>query len=695
MSYLLLTGLLSLLGQVVLLRELQVAFFGVELVYLIAIGVWMVGTAVGAALWPHGRSRPVAALGWLALAAGVVLLLDVAFIRSSRALFGGVPGAFLSFPQQLASLLLALLPVSAVLGLLFQWSARRYVSAGHTLAAAYGIESLGGVAGGLLATLLPRWGVQNFSLAAACSAVAALVVIVRTSGRALRLVGTVVLAAAVGSLARSGAIDRALTGWNHPALVDAHDSPYGRITVTRTDGQTSVFENDRLAFETQGTTAEEFVHLAAIQRQVVRRVLVLGGGPEGLVGEVLKHGPIRVDAVELDRRSFETIVARVPELTQRAFSSPAVHLQFADPRRFLRTAGRYDLILIAVGDPESGQTNRFYTREFFAACAARLTAEGVLGFRLASAENLWTPLLAGRMVSIHRALGAVFRDTVTLPGPTSLVLASRAVLSRDPDELSARFLERRVGSRLVNAPLIHYLYTNDRRATIERILAEGRAPMNTDVHPVCYQYAAMLWLAKFLPPLNTADLAATLTGVPVGVQLGTCLAVIVAVASLFLVARRAERLRRVLLAGTAGLAGMILETVLLLHYQSRNGVLYQDVGLLLTSFMGGLAVGALAFDRATAGGRVPGAAPGWRRLGFALAAFLVLLGVVVARRVTMTAVAPLVETGTLLAAGGALVAAVFCTPASIACRISNASFHRCTPRIWLAAQPARSSVHYS
>ena len=116
-----------------------------------------------------------AALGWLALAAGLVLLLDVAFVRSSRALFSGVPGAFLSFPQQLATLALALVPVSAFLGLLFQWSARTYVSTGHTLAAAYGIESLGGVAGGLLATLLPRWGVQNVSLAAACAAVAAVV----------------------------------------------------------------------------------------------------------------------------------------------------------------------------------------------------------------------------------------------------------------------------------------------------------------------------------------------------------------------------------------------------------------------------------------------------------------------------------------------------------------------------------------
>ncbi len=659
MVYLLLTGLLSLLGQVVLLRELQVAFFGIELVYLIAIGVWMVGTALGAALWSRARNRPVTSLGWLALAAGVALLAGVAFLRSSRTLFGGVPGAFLSFPQQLVTLLAAVLPASTMLGLLFQWSARAHVSAGRTLAAAYGIESLGGVAGGVLATILPRWGVQNFSLAASCAALAAAVVSLRRSHPFLRLVGVCVVAAALGVLIRSGAIDRAMTGWNHPSLVATRDSPYGRVTVTRSDGQVSVFTNDRLAFETQGTTAEEFVHLAAIQRPMVRRVLVLGGGLEGLVGEILKHGPSRVDVVELDRRSYETVLAQVPEATQRSLASPIVRVHFADPRRFLRTASRYDLMLIAAGEPESGQTNRFYTREFFEACAARLTAEGVLGFRLASAENVWTPLLAGRMVSIHRALNAVFRDRVTLPGPTSLVLASRATLSRDPDQLTARFVERRVGSRLVSGPFIRYLYTNDRRAAIERTLAEGRAPMNTDVRPVCYQYAAMLWLAKFVPAIGAADLATALLDVPAAVRTGTYLALIVLAGALFLAARRSPSLQRALLAATAGLAGMILETVLLLHYQSRNGVLYQDVGLLLTSFMGGLAVGALAFDRITVGGKVTDSPAGWRRSGWALCVFLVLLGIVVARRMTAAAVTTLAETSTFLVACGALVAAMF------------------------------------
>ena len=45
-----LTGLVSLVGQIVLLRELNVAFYGIELIYLIALGIWMLLTAVGAVI---------------------------------------------------------------------------------------------------------------------------------------------------------------------------------------------------------------------------------------------------------------------------------------------------------------------------------------------------------------------------------------------------------------------------------------------------------------------------------------------------------------------------------------------------------------------------------------------------------------------------------------------------------------------
>jgi spermidine synthase len=369
--------------------------------------------------------------------------------------------------------------------------------------------------------------------------------------------------------------------------------------------------------------------------------------------EVLKHRPAHVDDVELDRAMFESVVPYLPGRIRESLQAPALRLTFADPRRFLQTSSRYDLILVAMGEPDSGQANRFYTREFYEACAARLTAGGVLAYRLRSAENIWPPLLAGRMLSLLRAPALVFRDVLVLPGATNIVLASRSTLLRDPDALGARLVERGIRTRLVSPRFITYLYTNDRRAEIERTLARPGALVNTDLRPVCYQYAAVLWLSKFFPVLSTWDLEAIAAGAtPARRRWYLALAVILPAAA-FIVARRSAAWRRVALVMAAGLAGMVLETVLLLHYQARNGVLYQDVGLLLTSFMGGLAAGALAMAR------LPLRLATTRIAGFAVASSLAVQAFLVSRQIAEPGGASLVATASSLALVGALVAGLF------------------------------------
>ncbi|MBU4371937.1 MAG: hypothetical protein KKH02_05405 [Proteobacteria bacterium] len=113
-----LTGLVSLFGQIVLLRELNVAFYGIELIYLIALGVWMLLTAVGALI---GGSRPSAGrTAVLFLCFALFLPLGIVFLRASRLLLGGIPGAYLPFPLQMAALVIALLPAGLLSGLLFR-----------------------------------------------------------------------------------------------------------------------------------------------------------------------------------------------------------------------------------------------------------------------------------------------------------------------------------------------------------------------------------------------------------------------------------------------------------------------------------------------------------------------------------------------------------------------------------------------
>ncbi len=656
-------GLISILGQVVLLRELTTAFFGSELITILALGLWMLWTGVGAALGRSGHLPRPAGVRVLFLLASLLVFADVVFIRRIHILFGGVPGADLGFPAQLAAMALALLPLGLGLGLVFQWAAKLYVESGRTLALAYAVESAGGVLGGAAATLALGAGLQNYAIGLLCCSLslgAALHPLARGCGLGPRRLLLLALAAPVALLLaiaawRGPEIDRALTAWNHPHLLDSRDTPYGRVTVTGLGGQVSVFHNNALSFESEGTRAEELAHLSALQHPRPRSALVLGGGGEGLAREVGKHRIARVDQVEIDASGWKLVRRFLSPQRPPAPSAGRVRTTFADPRAFLRdTRQRYDLILVAMPEPGSALDNRYYTREFFLLCARRLSREGVLGFRLGSSENLWTPHLLRRAASIHRALRQAFADAVVLPGTSNLFLASRGKLGLDPDLLSHRFRQRGIEARMVSPAYIRYLYQNDRFEEIRRRLGETRAAINTDTRPVCFQNTLIIWLSRFYPKLSLQELSSLYEP---GIRQATAGAATLLVLSLcFWLSRRRPPLRRALLAGMAGLLGMVMESALILHYQVKTGVLYRDLGLLITLFMAGLACGSGAVHRRL--GSAPHRPGRARRLGaVALGAFVVLCLAVAF--LSGSSVAPLGLTSAGLFLSGCLLSALF------------------------------------
>lgn len=676
-------GTLSMLVQVVLLREVTVTFFGSELVLVLALGMWLLGTALGALVagprhhvrrqdvrsadWRgeealgdaslgDGASSDDATLRWLFVALGVLVLLALSLARGARRLLHGVPGAELPLLHQLFVLAACLLPVSAALGFLFVRSARCAVGTRFGLGDAYALESAGALVGGLLATGVAIAGLQNIVAAGAGAAFACAAATCRWRRTPVHAVAAIAaVAIAVGTFTLAPRLDRATTAWNHPQLVLTRDTPYGRVTVTASAGQITVFENDALAYESQSTAAEAFVHLAAAQRDSLRMVLVLGGFVTGLLPEILRHQPQQVDDVELDAALLEQVTPHLPASLQQARRDPRLHLRVEDPRRFLARPAAYDLVLLGMPEPESGRTNRYYTREFFALCARRMQPAGVLALRLRGAENLWTPQTLRRLASVERALRTEFADVVVLPGATNLLLASRAPLDRAPSLLSARLDRRGVGSALVRPPYVRYLYTNDRFDEIMALLHDTAVPANADARPSCYQTTMLLWLARFFPRLARVQVPTWETRA-LARSPWTWVAVVVVCGGLA-AWRPRPRLRAALFAAVAGGAGMLLEAVLLVDFQTRSGVLYQDLGWLITAFMCGITMGAAALPRvAGAGRRHPTPS---RRIGVFVALVLAAAALGTLLYVQRPAAPGRLATAALLAVAGAGVGAGF------------------------------------
>ncbi len=640
----------------VLLRELSVAFDGSELILLLGLACWLLGSGLGAAAGTRNGTPAPLLLRGLLLAYALLLPLSAAGARALPSLLQAARGVSLPLHLQLLGTLAILLPSALLAGALFRVAARAWLAPGRSLAQAYGLESVGALLGGVLSTAVAHIALGNLVLAVLTALLTTVAAAWPGPGqrgwmRLLTLPASVLL---VLLLAASGPLDRALTGLEHPDLIASRDTPYGRVSVEQREEQVAVFLNGALSFESQGYQAEAFVHPAALQAVSLDRVLLLGGVGQGLLSPLLQHRPNRVVLVEPDPVLLQLMRTHLPEVQRLDLDDPTVRTHMADPRAFLDAPDRFDLILVSQPEPATAASSRTYTAEFFALCADRLSPGGVLAFSTAGAENLWTPTLTWRNAGLHRALLSSFDDVLVLPGTSNLWLASRAPLERTGALLAHRLRDRGVRSDLVTEPWLEYQLGNDRSAEIASLLEATPAPANRDDRPTASTLTLLLWLGRFDPRLALQDpgplLASAARLAPAALG-GAALTLLLTLAAL----RRWAGSRRFALALTAGLLGTLLESVLLMRFQVQHGVLFGHLGLLLGAFMAGLALGALGIDlllRQLAGEEEP---PRWLGWAMGLAA-LGVAGAVLA--------APWLQPGIgtsagLLLAAGASTAALF------------------------------------
>jgi spermidine synthase len=592
-GFLFLAGLISFIGQIVLLRELNVVFHGVELIYPVAIGGWMFFATVGTLLH-KGRPSLNRTAAFFTLFA-LLLLSSIVFIRGS-ALFSDKIAGFSSFPfEQIILFIVPLLPAGLLSGMLFVETSSLYIYRDRRLTGAYGIEALGGAAGGLLAALWFHYGLTNLFVSLLCALVSLITAIFsfqKKTGRPGRFIAAAFAIFMLLLLYKASVLDTRMAGWKHPGLFFGDDFRYGRIAATYRDGNVFVFENNHPVFTSQDTEGARFAHLAALQHPEPRRMLIIGGGWDGSVHELLLHKPVRIDVILPEGDPY--IRFRLPSMVRQSLANPAVHLSQSDPRKFLKLRGfAWDLVILDMSAHPSCLTNRFYTREFFSSLTARLYPGGIIIVRLPGANDLQTTPEIIRAASISKALALNLPEQIILPGKTTLIAASSAPLPSSPKVLIDHLREREIESSYTSSSSIQELFVNPDSARIENQMKDLATPANSDSMPVCYTCSFLSW-ARYVAPetiiarfSNPAELKKRL--IPAG--LAVCISLIL----LFAASRLQLSWRGTALAMVGGFLGVISECELMLYYQATEGILYQQLPLFVMVFMAGLAFGAPLF----------------------------------------------------------------------------------------------------
>jgi spermidine synthase len=615
-----LIGFSATSAQIILLREFISTFHGNELVIGIYLSVWLLATALGSGvlgrLVSSGGADTAFAVrfGVVQCLAGASLLFALVGLSLPPDVLRPAPGETTGLLAALACAGLFLAPFCLLQGLLFPLgtgllrSKRPDVSVSQV----YFLEAVGAALGGLLLSLLLIHALSSFQNAAiicAANLFMAGLLLEKSSRRFLRH-GCTLLAAVALVVCVLDPVTLWITSrkWGAFDVVDVRQSRYGKLAVISIDSQFSVYQDGLLVFTSEDErSAEEAAHLSLLQHPSPTNVLLIGGGIGGVASEVLKHRELqRLDYVELDPELIALSKEALPKRFMSELDDPRLRVHLTDGRRFLgRSSDQYDVIIMQIPPPYTAQLNRFYTREFFTIVRDRLGPGGVFVFSAPGAAEYMGDDLSTFLGSLAATAEKVFGRTTVIPAGRSFFVSSgseNAYVTARPESLLSRLAARDIETLYVRDYFLLSSLAPERLDYVqERMTANMGRHVNADLRPTSFYYDLVLWSAEYerllTRPLkwlfhNSWSLWAVVLGMA---------------ATLLTSGRRAgrarsiRRQRQLVLSALAvsGFAAIVLELEIILSFQLLYGGLYERIGVLLTSYMVGLAVG-IALERRNA-----------------------------------------------------------------------------------------------
>lgn len=423
------SGFAALVYEVAWTRLIVLAVGSTVYSFTIVLAVFIFGLAAGSALGARfvDRARsPAIGLAGLQLGIGLLALATLPLLAELPVYFGGVMEALQKGYDVLllaqAGLTAALLlPPTLLMGAVFplacRWAAPAEGEVGRRVAAVYSWNTLGAIAGSLVATfiLLPAAGPGvAVKGAVALNLLAAAVLFLQSGSRGLLALPAAGLAGLLligpldarllssgaylyGSTTRREAGQSGVSVRRHLESVELVDSAwdaYGLVTVHRigAGGDLAMRINGKVDASTwQGdmTTQQLLAHLPLLQHPAPRRVLVVGLGAGVTAGVAAGYDVERVDCVELSP-AVAAAARHFAAFNGDVLRNPKLRLTIGDGRRFIQgSAELYDAIICEPSNLWLSGMATLFTQEFFREAAGRLAPGGVFcqwihGYRLSA-----------------------------------------------------------------------------------------------------------------------------------------------------------------------------------------------------------------------------------------------------------------------------------------------------------------------
>jgi spermidine synthase len=393
--------------------------------------------------------------------------------------------------------------------------------------------------------------------------------------------------------------------WRGLTVIHNENSIYGNITVTKRGEQYTFFADGVPSITTPVpdiASIEDFVHFPMLFHEKPESILILNGGAGGMIHEILKYPVTRLDYVELDPLLLKLVQEFPTPLTQSELSDKRVKIHYMDGRLFAqRTQDRFDIIFIGLSAPQSLQTNRLFSSEFFSLTKEKMNPNSILALTLPGSLTYISPELRDLNGCILDTLKNVYRHVRVIPGDVNLYLASDFdFLDKiSPNEISKRFEERKIRASLITRSYIEYRL-NERWLKWFWQSMEGRKiRINSDFHPLGVFFNLSYWNSLFSPYLT--GIFKWYEKYSLTLSIAKIILITIILATLFIRMPRLSRHSITYSIFTTGLTGMVFSLAIIFAFQTLYGYLYHQIGLLIAIFMFGIASGSFfitkRFDR--------------------------------------------------------------------------------------------------
>jgi len=641
----------------VCIREILVVFYGNELCLGIIFACWLFGVAVGAGtaarIIERIRQKLLLYL-FLLILMGILFPVQIYSIRILRSLLHVPPGEFISLVKLFFGTLSTITPFSLFIGAIFPvacsllpiTNSQSSTPDSWHIGRMYIAEAVGSIIGGVTFTFFLVIRYNAFQIAALLGSLvflaAGVLGAVYGDGKLkfalqfckLKFALLIGIALFVGcgvygytffsstaNILHNLTIEKRWESMHRDIdLIKSVDSKYENLTLGTQAGQYVLFTNGQYAsiFPDEYGAAIT-AHFYMTEHPAPRNVLLIGGGAEGLIGEILKHPVDKLDYVELDPKLLDLLSEYLPSDAKHTLSDPRVSVIHTDGRYYVKQADRrYDVVILNIPDPTNAMLNRFYTLEFFQEVQRILNPGGVVIMEVSSSLHLQEDP-ANYTGSINKTLRKLFPYVLVVPGTTNTYFATSEpdVSTFDTEILGRRYLERGIVSDYFSEYHYDTLLQQEQIVFVETTLQQrlNKFRINTDFQPVTYFYSLILWTQ--FSETDSWRLSESITGqlfhflnrlsawwffVPI---IFFTLARIVYIFLPFLkgglgvifrkpTPETQTRFNYLWAIGTTGFAGMALELILIFAFQNIYGYIYQKAGLIIAVFMAGLAAGGYA-----------------------------------------------------------------------------------------------------